>query len=206
MRLRLARPTTLLTLALALAACGGDDEVDSDEEARVAYLGLDQSIGKALGLGMDGFNAADSANIDDQEGTGDEGGTIVVGGQVDQGSSDNKGLRLTITMVDYSDGLLDRDDDDEDDELVEIVYDTDPEAPPELDLSLRDIPDGTLTGTLLGTFLMEDWLEGEVTLDLALSGEIEDDGAGGIQRVAGSTSVTGTATSDDGVYDVEVTL
>jgi hypothetical protein len=79
-----------LAFALALITFGtacGSDELDSDEEARRAYLGLDLSIEKSLGLGFAGFNAASSANIDPQIGTGDGGGMLTITGQVDQGTS-----------------------------------------------------------------------------------------------------------------------
>lgn len=219
MRTTLLRSTTFAFLAIPLllgAACGGDDDegVDSDEEARRAYLGLDLSIEKSLDMGMDGFNAADSANIPIQSGVGDEGGTIVITGQADQGSSDNKGLRLDVDMVDYTDGLViidvdeDGEEEDDDDLELEITYNTDPAALPHLELSLRNIPDGTIEGTLLGTYDMEGDLEGTVTLQLSLSGEIEDDGDGGISRVVGSMSVIGTATrgDGDGVYDIDLTI
>jgi hypothetical protein len=72
-------------------------------------------------------------------------------------------------------------------------------------MSLRNIPDGTLEGTLEGTFLMSGDLEGEGTLDLDIDGEIEDDGAGGLQRVDGTTTVIGTATSGSGgTYEVDI--
>src|SRR5262245_6532894 len=89
-----------------LVGCAEDDEDDigSEEDAEHAYLGLDESIEKALNLGMDGYNAASNANIPDQSGEGTESGTITVGGQVDQGASDNKEMRLTVALVEYSDG------------------------------------------------------------------------------------------------------
>ncbi|MAQ18226.1 MAG: hypothetical protein CMN30_25950 [Sandaracinus sp.] len=37
-------------------------------------------------------------------------------------------------------------------------------------------------------------------------GQIQDDGAGGIERVPGTIRVTGTASSDYGTYDVDLTL
>jgi hypothetical protein len=199
----------LLALSLPLSllagtACGGDDSVDSDEEARRAYLGLDRSIEKSLNLGMDGYNAADNANIPDQDGVGEVGGTIVISGQVDAGESDNKEMRLYISMVDYTDGPFAIDDDSE--EEIEITYDTDAAALPYLELSLRNIPNGTFTGTLTGDYLMEGDLEGEVTLNLTMSGEIEGPDASTITRVDGTTHVTGTASSGDGTYDVDVTI
>ena len=202
---RLAITNATLAITLILAGCGGDDEeISSDEEARRAYLGLDLSIEKSLNLGMDGYNAADNANIPDQESVGDVDGTIVVGGQVDAGSSDNKEMRLYITMVAYTDGPFIIDEEGE--EEAEIIYSTDEADLPYLELSLRDSPDGTFTGALVGTYEMVGHLEGSVTLDLTMSGEIEDAGDGTMTRVVGSTDVTGTATSGDGLYEVAVTL
>lgn len=179
-------------MLLLLIACKG---VDSPEEAALAYTGLDQAVSRGLALGLQGFNAASSANIDPQEEDGETSGTMVVSGQVDQGSSDNKGLRLDVELTEYSDTLGD-------DGEPDVIYDTD--TPADLDLQLRDVPDGTLSGTFVGDFVMAGVLEGIVSLDLALDGTIEDDGAGGTQRVEGGTHVTGTATSDYGVYDIDL--
>src|SRR5688500_14876612 len=145
----------LFIMAVLLAACSDDEGIDSDEEARRAYLGLDISIEKSLALGFDGFNAADSANIDPQETVGDETGTLAITGQVDQGESDNKGMRLYVGMIEYSDGLIVIETE-EDTEEVDITYDTSEvlEEQPYLNLSLRNIPDGTFTGTLVGTYFM----------------------------------------------------
>lgn len=199
----LAVVACFLFLAVSLTACG-DDEVSSDEQARRAYLGLDESVSKALQLGFAGFNAASSANIPLQSATGAAAGTLVITGQVDQGSSANKGMRLRVGMVDYSDGDIAVS---EDEDPVNITYasTTDTATQPELNLQLRNIPNGTFTGTLMGTFTMTGDLEGQVTLNLAMTGEIEDDGTGKVRRKAGSTRVTGTATSGDGVYNVDIT-
>lgn len=193
-----------LMLALGLGACGSDD-IDSDEEARRAYFGLDRSIEKSLTLGFAGFNSAQSANISPQMATGTAGGTLVVTGQVDQGSSNNKGMRLRIGMVDYSDGDLVIDDEEID---VDIVYDTAAEVAmqPYLDLQLKNIPNGTLTGTLTGTYVMEGDIEGEATLNLMFSGQLRDDGTGKVTRVPGSTMVTGTVVSGDGTYEVSLSI
>lgn len=206
-RLSLGHLAISLALPLSIlagAACGGDDSVDSDEEARRAYLGLDNSIEKSLNLGMDGYNAADNANIPDQSGTGEVAGTIVISGQVDSGVSDNKEMRLYIAMVDYNDGPFAVDQDSE--EEIDITYNTDAAALPYLELSLRDIPNGTFTGTLTGDYTMAGDLEGEVTLDLTMSGEIMGPDADTITRVEGTTHVTGTASAGDGTYDVDVTI
>ncbi|HZI09117.1 MAG TPA: hypothetical protein VE153_01935, partial [Myxococcus sp.] len=45
-----------------------------------------------------------SANIPAQSTAGTAAGTLTVTGQVDQGSSANKGMRLRVGMVGYSDG------------------------------------------------------------------------------------------------------
>jgi hypothetical protein len=193
-----------LLLASLLTACGSDD-IDSDEEARRAYLALDGSIAKSIQLGFDGFNAASSANIDPQIAPGTDDGELTITGQVDQGSSDNKGMRLRVGMVGYTDGQVPIGGD----ETVFVVFDTDvdPALQPALDMQLKSIPDGTLTGTLVGTYLMSGDIEGEVDLNLSFSGELQDDGAGGTERVPGTTVVTGTAlTTDDGSFTVEVTL
>lgn len=201
----------LMALALAMVACN-DDGVDSDEEARRAYLALDKSIGKSLLLGFQGFNLASSANIDPQMTTGIEAGTLAVSGQVDQGSSDNKGMRLYIAMVDYDDGEIVIN---EDGDIVHIVFDTATDATmqPYLNLKLANFPDGTLMGTLdsntnmTGVYLMSGDIEGELTLNLTIMGMTMAGEGTEVLRVPGSTTVTGTATNQDGgVYDINITL
>ncbi|MDP2317029.1 MAG: hypothetical protein Q8P41_29320 [Pseudomonadota bacterium] len=184
----------------ALAACNPKG-LNSEAEAELAYVGLDQAVTRGLALGLQGFNAASSANIDPQEEEGAVSGTMIITGQADQGASVNKGLRLFMELEDYSDTL--GEDDAED--APDVLYDTDSAALPALTLSLRDIPDGTLEGTLVGTFAMAGILAGGVHLDLALSGTIEDDGSGGTVRTPGALHVTGTASSDYGDFPVDVT-
>ena len=190
---------TVLCSALAAAGCGGDD-VDSDEAARAAYIGLDGAVEKALGLGMDGFNAATSANIPPQMTTGDVTGTLTVSGQVDSGASDNKEMRLLLDLAEYRDEVPGSD-------LV-VRYDTMEAAQPMLDISLRGLPSATFTGTLTGTFYMEGDIEGAVNLSLTLEGMTEPnpDATDNIRRVVGTTHVTGTATSSYGTFNVDVTI
>jgi hypothetical protein len=187
---------------LVLLACGGPS-VSSDETARRAYLGLDRAIGKSLTLGFDGFNAATSANISPQTTTGDKSGTLVVTGQVDQGASPNKQMRLNVGMTHYSDGDVDAGN-----TKLAVTYQTADAgtAQPALDLSLRGIPTGTLSGSLVGEFTMSGDLTGSVKLDLMMSGDLESNGSGGTQRKAGTTHVTGTATSGAGTFQVDLTL
>lgn len=199
---RLSLSVVVLSSALA---CGG---VSSEDDARRAYLGLDNSIEKALALGLQGFSLADSANIDPQTGEGDEAGRITISGQVDQGASANKGLRLFVDLEDYTDGVVVVVDEESGEELeIAIVYNTDPEAQPALNLSLRGIPEGTFTGTLVGDYLMMGDLDGTVHLDLSFSGNLESDGAGGTRRAPGTTRVTGTATAGNGsTFDVNLSI
>jgi hypothetical protein len=193
----------LCTVVIALVGCADEGEgLGSEADARRAYLGLDESVEKALNLGMDGFNAATNANIPTQSDEGEVSGTITIDGQVDQGASDNKGMRLTVALEEYSDGVVER----VDDEDIEIVYDTYPDDLPDLTLTLRNIPNGTLEGTLVGTYEMHGDIEGIATLDLMMSGPIEDDGDGGITRTVGQTHVTGVARSGDYSFEVDVTI
>jgi hypothetical protein len=197
----------ILLLALALGAGCSDEAIDSDEAARRAYLGLDGSIEKSLNLGFDGFNTASSANIMPQVGAGLAAGTLTISGQVDQGASANKEMRLYVGMVGYTDGTVVVVFEDEEVE-VNLTYDTSlvQTEQPYLHLSLRDIPNGTFTGELTGVYHLTGDLEGDVTLNLMMAGMIQDGGGGLVTRVPGSTTVTGTATSGDGLYDVNVTL
>src|SRR5689334_19666060 len=117
----------------AFVACGGG--VASTEDAKKAYLSLDPSVDQAITLGFAGFNAASSANISPQTASGAMTGTLTVSGQVDQGSSANKTMRLQETLTNYSaDG--------------KVTYDTSASALPELDMDLKGIPTGTVTGSL----------------------------------------------------------
>lgn len=189
------RRMILPVLALALGLAGCSDDVGSEEDARRAYLGLDKSIDKAMQLGFQGFNAASSANIDPQTTNGDKGGTITISGKVDQGSSANKTMTLNEALKDYTDD-------------GEIVYNTSGTGPV-IDLKLANVPTGTVTGTLAGAFTMSGsgGLEGSVTLSLTIAGDLQPTDADPmkVERKPGTTHITGTATSDYGVYDVDLT-
>lgn len=180
--------------ALALGVLGCSDDVGSEEDARRAYIGLDGSVDKAMQLGFQGFNAASSANIDPQTTNGTKAGTLIVSGKVDQGASDNKTMTLSEAMKGYSDD-------------GEITYDTDAAALPVIDLKLSKIPDGTIDGTLVGSFSMSGPLEGSVKLSLTIVGELQPTAADAtkIERKPGTTTIKGTAESDYGTYDVNVT-
>ena len=132
-----------------------------------------------------------------------------VDGQVDQGASANKEMRLLVTLVEYSDGeVIDA----ETEARLDLIYDTELDAPLALDMSLRNIPDGTFTGTVIGTMRIRGTeidgpdFDAVGDFNLSLSGEIEDIGGGDIRRTPGTLTITGTVTSGDGVYEVNTTL
>lgn len=184
--------THALILAGLLAGCGGNGSVMSSADAQKAYLGLDASIDKAITLGFDGFNAAKSANISPQTANGTKTGMLTVTGQVDQGSSANKGMRLQTAYTTYSDDGM-------------VTYDADPAALPMLTMQLKGIPTGTLSGSLDGALTMTGALKNKVTLALTFTGDLQAGAGNTVERKPGSTHVTGTATSDYGTYTVDVT-
>jgi len=168
--------------------------VSSNDSAKAAYLGLDESVDKAIAAGFAGFNAAKSANIPTQAVNGDVSGTMTITGQVDQGVSANKQMRLNEALDTYEDTD------------AGIVYATDIDAGlATLDLSLQGIPTGSLSGSLSGTYDMTGSLTGEVVLALTFSGALEADDAGAVERKPGTTHITGTATSGSGTYTIDLT-
>jgi hypothetical protein len=183
-----------LWASVLLAGCS-DDAVSNEEQARKTYFGLDTMVQKAMDLGFAGFNAASSANIPAQSGTGAVSGSINITGQVDQGSSANKGMRLKVELIGY-----------QDDKTINVVYATNAAALPALELQLKSIPTGTLSGTLSGVFTMTGDLKGDVTLSLTMAGQLQADPADAkkVIRKPGTTTVTGTATSAFGTYAVNV--
>jgi len=197
--------TKLILACLALVGCGTDNAVNSDEQARRAYLGLDTSVAKSLQLGFDGFNAATSANIAPQMVAGVSAGTLTITGQVDQGNSNNKGMRLLVGMVGYTDGPFVVD---ADNHMYNVTYDTATvtTSQPALTLMLKGIPTGTLDGTLAGVYHLTGDIMGDVTLTLTITGHLADGGNGTVIRAPGTTTITGTAVQGDGTYNVMVTL
>jgi hypothetical protein len=112
-------------------------------------------------------------------------------------------MRLDLTLVEYADAPFDDPMTEDDVEELQVVYDTDEAALPSLELSLRNVPDGTFTGTMSGVFLLSGDLDAEATFALALSGGLQDS-AGEVVREPGTLTITGTVTSADGTYDVDV--
>lgn len=194
----------IIFLLLCIApACSSDNTVSSDEQARRAYLGLDKSIGKSITLGFDGFNSSTNANISPQTSVGDGGGMLVITGQVDHGASANKNMRLYVGMTDYTDGKFTVDGAD-----ISITYATDTAqaSQPYLSMMLSGIPTGTIAGSLAGTYHMTGDLADDATLNLTFTGHLQAGANNTVERVVGSTVVTGTATASNGTYNVMVTL
>ena len=181
-----------LLLAGGLLLSGCSDDLASEEDAERAYLGLDRSVDKAIQLGFDGFNSASSANISPQTTTGDISGTLTINGKVDQGSSDNKTMSLTEQMTAYTD-------------IEGSTYDTSG-ALPVIDLKLANVPTGTISGTLVGSFSMSGELEGDISLSLAIEGDLQPAAADPmkVERKPGTTRITGTASSEYGDYSVNI--
>src|SRR5260370_34405854 len=174
---------SVFLVALVVAGCGTG--VNSTADAQKAYLGLDASVDKAITLGFNGFNSATSANVSPQSTSGTTCGTITVTGQVDQGFSSNKGMRLNDSLTNYSDD-------------GKIAYATNASALPSLTINLRNIPNGTLDGSLNGAFTMSGTETGSITLALTVTGNIQAGPNNTVVRRAGTTTHTVQATSTAG--------
>ncbi len=184
--------------------CGGG--VSNEESARRAYLGLDRAVDRAISLGFDGLNAASSANIPPQMGSGDVMGAMLVEGQVSQGSSSNREMRLTVGLTNYQDRV--NSGADGGGSALRLVYDRAMDGSAlALTLSIRPNDTPGMRGTLTGTTRMSGELEGAVTLNLAVEANVRSmSGMGSrVERVAGTTRITGTVTSAYGTYTVDVT-
>jgi len=112
-------------------------------------------------------------------------------------------MGLNVAMAMYSDGPIAFDDMGDKDA---VTYDTDSAALPTLSLKLNSSAGDTLTGSLTGDYVMSGDLKGKVTLSLQLSGTFTGT-APNVMRVAGSTTVTGTATNAaGGSYTIDTKL
>ena len=191
---------------LTVAACSSDDTVNSNEQARRAYLGLDKSISKSLTLGFAGYNAATNANIPPQMVAGDKAGMLNITGKVDQGNCAQLGMTLDVGMVGYSDGPVPIDNNNH---TVTITYDTstDTTMQPVLSLKMNASSGNSITGTLMGDYKMSGDIKGTVTLDVTITGTFMGTCTADLARVAGSTTISGTAVnSSGGMYEINVTI
>jgi hypothetical protein len=192
-----------LSVLLLGSACGPGDAVNSNEQARRAYLGLDKSISKSLAAGFTGYNAATNANIPAEPAAGDATGMLTVTGRVDQGNPSQVSMGLNVAMTMYSDGKIPIDNKGD---TIMVTYATNAAQAPSLALKLNASAGDTLSGSLAGDYTMSGDLQGTVTLNLQLDGKFSGT-APNVTRVAGSTTVTGTATnSSGGTYSVNTTL
>jgi hypothetical protein len=195
-----------LAIALLFGACS-DSSVDSNEQARRAYLGLDKSVSKSLTLAFQGYNAASSANIPAQMAPGDAspGGTLTISGQVSHGNQMQATMTLAVGMVKYTDGkfVIDKNNN-----TIAVTYDTSTATAmqPALNIKLNGSSGNAIDGTLVGDYTMTGDLKGTVTLDLTITGTFSGTGTS-IMRVPGSTTVTGTAVnSSGGMFTINVTI
>ena len=190
-------------LSATAVGCGNGDSVTSDEQARRAYLGLDKSVSKSLALGFMGYNAASNANIPTEMAAGDVTGTLTITGHVDQGNPSQVSMGLDAAMTMYSDGKIAIDDKGH---TITVTYATNMATPPTLSLKLNSSAGNTLTGSLSGDYVMSGDMQGTVTLNLQINGTFSGT-APNVMRVAGSTTVTGTAVnSSGGTYMVNTTI
>jgi hypothetical protein len=199
-RIAALRAVALVAL-VAAAGCGPSHSVDSAEQARRAYLGIDLSIDRAINLGFQGFNDSSNANIPTETASGGTGGTVTVTGQVDHGASANRSMHLNAAYAMYADPVTDGDS-----AVLHIVYDS-ASAAPTLGMMLMSVPNGTVTGTFDGALTMSGDLAGTLTLALTFTGQLRPVAGSTtqIERVPGTTHVTGTATSQYGTYEVDIT-
>ncbi len=200
-------------LALALlvfsAACSSSsNSVDSNEQARRAYLGLDKSISKSLALAFQGYDAATNANIPAQMTMGDAmpGGTLTISGKVDSGTCSQLSMGLDVGMVKYTDGPFVID---SKNNKISVTYDTstDTTKQPLLSIKLNASAGNSISASLMGDYTMTGDIKGTVTLDLTITGTFSGTCPNAVMRVPGSTTVTGTAVnSSGGMYTVNVTI
>lgn len=188
----------MVSVALLWGACGGsggEDEVKSRAQAEKAWKGLDGIVEQSIDLGFRGIGMTNGANILPQSTAGQKSGTLTVVGKVDQGTSNNKNMDLSVGLTGFSnDG--------------EVTYATpaDPAVQPKLTLSLKKIPTGTLGGTFIGSFDMTGALKGGVKLSLVLDGALAPDPAdpNKVIRKPGTTHIVGTAESMYGTYTIDL--
>jgi hypothetical protein len=150
-----------------------------------------------------GYSAATNANIPTETAAGDATGTLTVTGKVDQGNPSQVSMGLSVAMAMYSDGKITVDDKGD---TISVTYATGTASPPSLSLKLNASAGDTLSGSLAGDYTMSGDLQGTVTLNLQIDGKFSGT-APNVMRVAGSTTVTGTAVnSSGGTYTVNTTI
>jgi hypothetical protein len=170
-----------LVLPLLVIGCGMD--VGSTADAQRAYQGLETSVERAISLSVSSLGNAAARTA-----KGRVSGALRLGEPVQH---DSAGARFLAALSRYSDD-------------GEIVYSTDPDAPPAVTLDVRNVSRGALDGTIEGSFLMSGAERGQVSLLLAFSTAVAPGPGGALVRRPGTTRITGTATSPSGAYHVDV--
>lgn len=166
----------------------------SANDAERAYAAIEGTFVKALQLAFDGFNSASGGTIALQSASGDKAGTITVQGTVDQGGSSTKKMTLDVALSGYSDDGA-------------TTCQTQAQAPAAFELTLANIPTGTLSGTLKGTYALSGNVSGDVLVNVAFAGPIRANAADSakVERTPAATHITGTVTAGAASYTVDVT-
>ena len=177
--------------ALSDAAPRSDGASANDAER--AYPAIEGTFVKALQLAFDGFNAASGGMIALQSASGDKAGTITVQGTVDQGGSSTKKMTLDVALSGYSDDGA-------------TTCQTHAQAPAAFELTLANIPTGTLSGTLKGTYALSGNVSSDVIVNVAFAGPIRANAADSakVERTPAATHITGTVTAGAASYTVDV--
>jgi hypothetical protein len=189
--------SVLAAVFATVAAAGCSDSPSTDGgPAQTAYLGVDAALVRAIDISLSSIEETmTTPNIPPQTLGGMAHGSLTIKGQVDQGQSVDKTIRADTAFSGFSDDGF-------------VVYDTDPAQAPLLALDLRDLPYGTYSGTWDGVFTMSGGLQHTMTVKLTITGQVQPVGTveiTGFTRVPYSTSISGTAVSDYGTYDVGFT-
>lgn len=181
--------TALLPLLLTCAGC----TLSPEEAVKQAYLGLDSSLDKTLGLAFTGFNESKDTDVPQQTAHGAWTGSMAILGTVEKTGTTDATLKLVEGMKEYCDD-------------GKHTYDTTSSNLPVLQLELKNMPIGTFTGSLTGEFTASDGVAGQVVLDLTFEGVVEPiSGGTKVAPKSGATHITGTTTLNSATYDVDKT-
>jgi hypothetical protein len=173
----------LFISVMAASGCQADNQ-GSPADVALAYRSFEQSINKMVFLGANGFFKAQGTTIPTQTMSGRMNGFVYVMGRFDQSSSSTASLHLTVAMSNYSDN--------------DLVYYTTVPPLPMLELQYTQGL-GTLDGSLVGAFQMDDAEGGPMMVNLTMKG-----GASVMNNTVTDVGgqVMGSATTRAGTYNV----
>jgi hypothetical protein len=172
-----------------LVGCGSDT---INQRAQTVYVEIQDVIYDSMELAFKGFNTATSATVPPQTKTGDNKGTLTVTGQVDQGTSPDKAMKLQLELVDYPSAST-----------TNTTFKTGA-TKPSLNINLKGIPNGTLDALLSGDFLMSGTLSGTATLSITMTGTLQKDPSNTSKVQPAKYSIKGTTKSDYGTHSVDI--